>query len=599
MYPIFPAGYNNLISQKGKTMFTIDVSEVYPSQYVLVSDDPYAVYSCGVKVTEDGTIVEGGKIIQICEALSGYGDVSLTQAALEQMRRDNDLTPFESPSFTSSKIPKMFQLKGINRSNGGDAYVYVYSTGCGKTMMGTMEICRALDTDLADIAIVVPTSSLMPQWEEFLHEDTSLDVASVHRCRSKAKRMEFYQEDHQVYIINYDKFALNDDMKAIEKMCRKKRVILVLDETHKIKHRTSNNRALKKFCNHVRPIKVIGLSATPIESSLLDWYNQMRVFAPDVYGTVRDFEQSYTVGGGAKDMFNRYLGFQNFEDCRLRSAHMVSFADKNSDPAIAAEFPESNEIILNVELSHFEQKLYREIEELGRGLGEMRNGAIFMQYLQRLCNAPETLIPPYADSNDQQGQMILERASGYLKHLEKSKESAKMSRLEALLDELMEGAGKTVVFAHYTNICLEQLNVRLARFKPLMFHGGLPQSEKSRVISQFQSDPTSRLLLLSDAGAEGFNLPQANTLIHYDTPTQYSRYQQRSGRISRIDSKFSSIDIYRFVTKGTIEERIENLMLQRKKLAEDMGFLDGEEAAFLAIDVAEMTERDYRYLLGF
>ena len=274
---------------------------------------------------------------------------------------------------------------------------------------------------------------------------------------------------------------------------------------------------------------------------------------------------------------------------------MVAFADKTSDPSIAAEFPEQNEIVIGVELSHFERKLYDQIVAYGKSLGEDKNGGVFMQYLQRLCNAPETLLG--VESADPQGRAIVDMAARFSSHIERSRESAKMARLEALVEEVMEGAGKTVVFAHYTNLCLFQLAERLSKWSPLVYHGGLSAKDASAAVDAFQHDPSKRLILLSDAGAEGFNLPQANTLIHYDTPTQYSKYIQRSGRISRIDSEFSTIDVYRFVTHGTIEERVEELMSKRRDLAQKMGFLD-EDAVMEQIDVDDMTS-GYDYLLGF
>lgn len=87
----------------------------------------------------------------------------------------------------------------------------------------------------------------------------------------------------------------------------------------------------------------------------------------------------------------------------------------------------------------------------------------------------------------------------------------------------------------------------------------------------FREGSTYNLMLMSDAGREGIDLPEGATCSTTTRRRCHSRYQQRSDRIHRISSKHDCVTIYRFVTRDTIEERIEETMAGRKALAQEMG----------------------------
>jgi superfamily II DNA/RNA helicase len=96
--------------------------------------------------------------------------------------------------------------------------------------------------------------------------------------------------------------------------------------------------------------------------------------------------------------------------------------------------------------------------------------------------------------------------------------------------------------------------------------------EESKV--SFQTDPGIRILVSSDAGGYGVDLPQANLLINYDLPWNAGLAVQRNGRIRRASSTWTSIVIQDFLMEGSIEER-QHTMLQQK-IAIANAVVDGE-----------------------
>jgi superfamily II DNA/RNA helicase len=96
--------------------------------------------------------------------------------------------------------------------------------------------------------------------------------------------------------------------------------------------------------------------------------------------------------------------------------------------------------------------------------------------------------------------------------------------------------------------------------------------EESKV--SFQTDPGIRILVSSDAGGYGVDLPQANLLINYDLPWNAGLAVQRNGRIRRASSTWTSIVIQDFLMEGSIEERQHTMLQQKISIA--TAVVDGE-----------------------
>jgi SNF2 family DNA or RNA helicase len=157
-----------------------------------------------------------------------------------------------------------------------------------------------------------------------------------------------------------------------------------------------------------------------------------------------------------------------------------------------------------------------------------------------------------------------------------------------MLEEIIGQGDKVVVFYSLTNAGLFPLGEHLKDLSPLYYHGEMTSQQKDDTIAQFRSDPEARLLLASDAAQTGLNLPEAGYVIHYNTPFLWTTYVQRSDRIHRIDSEREQVTIYRFLTEGTIEARIEDNMTERRLYSAELGLAGEFEDSAEVISQADL-----------
>jgi SNF2 family DNA or RNA helicase len=155
--------------------------------------------------------------------------------------------------------------------------------------------------------------------------------------------------------------------------------------------------------------------------------------------------------------------------------------------------------------------------------------------------------------------------------------SGKAQLLLTLLEEILANREKTLVFSQYveTLACLDQIIKKELGEAALSYHGGLSQKTRTEIISQFQSDPAARILLISlKAGGLGLNLTAANRVIHYDLWYNPAVENQATDRAFRIGQR-SNVFVHRFITKNSFEEKIDAMISSKQELA-DMTVTSGE-----------------------
>ena len=106
-----------------------------------------------------------------------------------------------------------------------------------------------------------------------------------------------------------------------------------------------------------------------------------------------------------------------------------------------------------------------------------------------------------------------------------------------------------------------------------LFTGDLTPRERDAAVERFTNDPRCRVLLSSDAGGIGVDLPVANYLISYDLPWSAGKFEQRNGRIIRISSQWPEVTLITMVMRDSIEERMLEMLEQKSAIAS--AWLDG------------------------
>lgn len=144
-------------------------------------------------------------------------------------------------------------------------------------------------------------------------------------------------------------------------------------------------------------------------------------------------------------------------------------------------------------------------------------------------------------------------------------ESAKLERLEADMEEIAACGGKAILFSQWTG-CIDWLERKLARYRPLVYHGKVPTHKREPILKQFKDDPAANLLMMSYAtGAVGLNLQFAGYVFLFDRWWNPAVEDQAINRAHRIGQK-TQVIVTKFISKDTIEERINRVLDEKRRL---------------------------------
>ena len=131
------------------------------------------------------------------------------------------------------------------------------------------------------------------------------------------------------------------------------------------------------------------------------------------------------------------------------------------------------------------------------------------------------------------------------------------------MEEVAESGQKAIIFSQWTEP-LEVLAKHLQPFGPLLYHGKVPHAKRQPILDQFKNDPTKHVVLMSyGTGSVGLNLQFTNYVFLFDRWWNPAVEDQAINRAHRI-GQHRPVTVTRFVTEGTIEERIASI-LERKR----------------------------------
>jgi superfamily II DNA or RNA helicase len=342
---------------------------------------------------------------------------------------------------------------------------------------------------------------------------------------------------------------------------------VVLDEAQHIKNPETQN-AQAAFSLQARQRFV--LTGTPMENSVRDLWSLMNFVAPDYLGSRRDFRERY----------EKPLATQPEPVLQRRLARRLRpFLLRRRKADVARELPAKIEQVVPCELGPMQRATYdallREIKQ-GIGLDGASDGATRMKMLTGLlrlrqvcCDLRLLNLPPN----------------------EQTDASAKLDLLDELLEEIIDGGHRVLIFSQFVKM-LDLLKERLiAREIAHCYLAGLTKHRQQEV-DRFQNDATIPVFLISlKAGGVGLNLSAADTVIHFDPWWNAAVEAQATDRAHRI-GQTRVVTSYKLIARDTVEEKILNLQKRKRELASAM--LESEEPLMSGLttqDLAELLER--------
>jgi SNF2 family DNA or RNA helicase len=328
---------------------------------------------------------------------------------------------------------------------------------------------------------------------------------------------------------------------------------VVLDEAQAIKNSLSRTA---KATRRLRAAHRVALTGTPVENRLAELWSIMDFLNPGMLGSSELFRARYAIP------VERHGATEPAERLRAITRPYILRRLK-TDPAIIDDLPEKIEMKEYCQLTVEQASLYQSIvddmmEKIENSEGIERRGNVLaaMAKLKQVCNHPAQVLHDRSPIGRRSGKVI---------------------RLEELLEVILAEGDRVLCFTQFTEFAAMLLPHLAARFGTdiAYLHGGTPKTRRDEMVERFQSGHGAPIFLLSlKAGGTGLNLTAANHVIHLDRWWNPAVENQATDRAFRIGQR-RSVQVRKFVCTGTLEEKIDQMIEDKKALA-DLVVGDGE-----------------------
>lgn len=321
---------------------------------------------------------------------------------------------------------------------------------------------------------------------------------------------------------------------------------IVLDEAQNIKNSsTRQSRVVRSLPARHR----VALTGTPVENRLAELWSIMDFVNPGVLGTINTFRARFAVP----------IERHHDEDTAVRLRRITGpfvLRRLKTDPRIITDLPDKIEVKQLCTLTAEQASLYQAVVDdmlarIAEAEGVKRKGLVLatMSRLEQVCNHPAQLLGD--------GSRVAGR-------------SGKLARLEEVLDEALADGDKALCFTQFTAFGSLVVPHLAARFdtEVLYLHGGTTKKARDEMVRRFQEEDGPSIFVLSlKAGGTGLNLTAANHVIHLDRWWNPAVEDQATDRAFRIGQR-NHVQVRKFVCVGTLEERIDRMIEEKRGLAQ-------------------------------
>ena len=457
----------------------------------------------------------------------------------------------ETPAGLQATL-RPYQLRGYEwlykNSRLGFGSLIADDMGLGKTLQVIATLLKLkedgeLETHKA--LIVVPTT-LLTNWEKEIRKFApALKTHTYHGANRTLKPL----KESDALITTYGVARTET-----AKLNKEKWLTLIIDEAQAIKNPgTAQTKAIKKLN---APVK-IAMSGTPVENRLSEYWSIFDFSNKGYLGNLKQFKEDFASPIEIdKDQIQLAKFRKVTEPFILRRL--------KSDKSIIKDLPDKIELDQYCQLSPQQTALYQSvIETTMQGVenaeGIQRKGKILklITALKQVCNHP---------------RQFLKKGSA------DPAISGKCALLFSLLTDIIDKNEKTLIFTQYQEmgrLLAKMIEEEFGTTAPFL-HGGVSRKGRDEMVEDFQNNRTTRIMILSlKAGGTGLNLTAASNVIHYDLWWNPAVEAQATDRAYRIGQN-RNVMVHRFITKGTFEEKINQLLVSKRELA-DMTVSTGEK----------------------
>jgi len=418
--------------------------------------------------------------------------------------------------------------------------------GLGKTiqMIAFLEYRR---TTSEGKALLILPASLIGNWQREIEKFApEMPYQVLHKSNLKSSETLEMREADFLYITTYGMAV------RLELLKDRQWDYLILDEAQAIKNPgTKQTKAIKAIPAKMR----FAMTGTPIENRLSDLWSLFDFLNQGLLGTPKEFT-NFTKG-----LDDNLMGY-----AKLRKMIQPFILRRlKTDKNIISDLPEKMEMNVTTELTKKQIVLYKQlVDQISKKLevteGIERKGLVLSSIIKfkQICNHPDH----YLGREDY-----------------KAEQSGKFEQLRVICETIREKRERVLIFTQFREMT-EPLSAFLTDIfskEGLVLHGGTPVKKRSEMVEQFNGEHYIPYMVLSlKAGGVGLNLTAANHVIHFDRWWNPAVENQATDRAFRIGQK-KNVMVHKFVTKGTIEEKINDIIEEKQKLSGDILSSSGEQ----------------------
>lgn len=466
---------------------------------------------------------------------------------------DAKLRPYQKIGFS-------WLLQNINLGFGS---VLADDMGLGKTLQVLSLILHQKNKGYLDEkkVLVIAPAGLLSNWQNEIKKFApTLKPFIYHGINRKFPKT----DDFDVVISSYA--TLRNDEKKFNKI---KWYILVVDEAQNIKNPASKQT---KAIKAIKSDNKIALTGTPVENRLIDYWSIFDFTNKHYLGTINKFTKKFIVPIEKERNEKVLKNFRKITDPFI-------LRRLKTDKKIIKDLPDKIVNDVYCKLSIEQTVLYKEMvdslmNEIDESEGVNRKGLIFklINGLKQICNHP-------AQFSKTKSINIYD--------------SGKMEVLMNILENITENGEKVLIFTQYVQMgnIIKKLVDKKFNTESLFLHGSLSRGKKDKMINDFQNKSQHKIFIISlKAGGTGLNLTAAQNVVHYDLWWNPAVENQATDRAYRIGQK-ENVMVYRLITTGTFEEKINNMIESKKELA-DITLKTGENF------ITEMNNKELKEILN-
>ncbi|MGD2179816.1 DEAD/DEAH box helicase [Lusitaniella coriacea] len=494
-------------------------------------------------------------------------DIERDDSLEEMLRKLNDKSRLalveELPNFEGTL--REYQKRGVSWLS----YLETLGlNGCLADDMGlgkTVQVIARLVQERIDTKTVAPTlliapTSVLGNWQKEIGKFAPHLRTIVHHGSDRAPETKAFKKisaEQDVVITSYTLARKDAKLFASVEWQR-----IVLDEAQNIKNpKAAQTKAILKLDAPHR----LALTGTPVENRLLDLWSIFNFLNPGYLGKQTQFRKAFEIP------------IQK-DNNRIQAVTLKKLVEPfilrrvKTDKAIIKDLPDKVEQKVYCNLTKEQASLYEAVvkevtKQLEAAEGIQRKGMILstLMKLKQICNHPMQFLQDNSEFSPTR--------------------SRKLSRLEGMIEEAIAEQESLLVFTQFTEIgeALERHLRHNNHYNTYYLHGGTSRKKRERAIAEFQdpATPPSIFILSIKAGGVGITLTKANHVFHFDRWWNPAVEDQATDRAFRIGQE-KNVFVHKFVTLGSLEERIDQMIEDKKKLS----------ASIVGSDESWLTELD-------